>query len=152
MEKIAVFVNDANHARHLLQPMLSGSDGGATHWILVACPPTLTRHIGRWVSKASREQWLQRWSVDLFAELEPELRTHSGSKVEKMLVKRPLVEVSARLQSRLGSLRMLDARRPRLGRADEPMVAGQPSDGNAPPWVFPVAVTTGLSAVLALAD
>ena len=151
MEKIAVFVNDAPHARHLLQPMLSGGDGEPTHWILVACPPTLTRHIGRWVSKASRQQWIERWSADLFAELEPGLRAHPGSRIEKMLVKRPLVDVSSRLQARLGSLRMLDARRPRLGRADEPIVAGQPTDGSLP-WVFPVAMTTGLSAVLALAD
>jgi len=50
METIAVFVNDAAHARHLLQPMLAAADD--THWVLVACPPALTRHVGRWVSKA----------------------------------------------------------------------------------------------------
>jgi len=104
MEKIAVFVNDAEHALHIIQPMLKGEE--ATHWIIVATAPTLTRHIGRWVSHAARQQWLERWSTELFGQLEPSLRSVAGSKVEKMLVKRPLVEVSARLQGRLGAVRM----------------------------------------------
>ena len=151
MEKIAVFVNDASHARHLLQPLLSRGRAGPVHWILVACPPTLTRHIGRWVSKQARQQWLDRWSIDLFAELEPDLRADDGSKVEKLVAKRPLVDVSARLQARLSGLRLLDARRARLGRADEPMVVDQPGDGRHS-WLVPVAATTGLSALLTLAD
>ncbi|HEX6703220.1 MAG TPA: hypothetical protein VF169_00560 [Albitalea sp.] len=148
MEKIAVFVNDAAHARHILQPMLAS--GVATHWVLVACPPTLTRHIGRWVSNTARQQWRERWAAELFAELEAELKTH-GSQLEKIVAKRPLVDVSARLEARLGSLRLLDARRPRLGKEDEPLTANQPAgDGNR--WAAPVAITTGLSAVLAMAD
>ncbi len=80
MEKIAVFVNDAEHALHIIQPMLKGEE--ATHWIIVATAPTLTRHIGRWVSHAARQQWLERWSTELFGQLEPSLRSVAGSKVE----------------------------------------------------------------------
>jgi hypothetical protein len=148
MEKIAVFVNDAEHARQILQPMLQG---GATHLIVVACAPTLARHIGRWVSNAARQRWLERWSSELFAQLEPELRAQGGSRVEKMLVKRPLAEVSARLEAKQGPLRLLDARRPRLGKADEPLTAGQPP-AERKGWACPVAATTGLTALLALAD
>jgi hypothetical protein len=149
MEKIAVFVNDAEHALHIVQPMLRAA--GPTHWIIVATAPTLTRHIGRWVSHAARQQWLERWSSELFAQLEPCLREAAGSKVEKMLVKRPLVEVSARLESRLGTLRLLDARRPRLGKTEEPISAGQPAAAQST-WAYPVAATAGLSAMLTLAD
>lgn len=150
MEKIAVFVNDAEHALHIVQPMLRGS--APTHWIIVATPPTLTRHIGRWVSHSARQQWLERWSSELFARLEPVLREAApGSKVEKMMVKRPLVEVSERLTARLGTLRFLDARRPRVGKADEPIAAGQPAAEQSP-WAYPVAATAGLSAMLTLAD
>lgn len=148
MEKIAVFVNDAEHALHILQPMLKSA--GPTHWIVVATAPTLTRHIGRWVSHSARQQWLERWSADLFAQLEPLLRAAPGSRFEKMLVKRPLVEVSERLQARHGSLRMLDARRPRVGKTDEPIAAGQPVQAQNT-WA-PVAATAGLSAMLTLAD
>ena len=149
MEKIAVFVNDAAHARHLLQPLLK--DAPPAHWIVVACSPTLSRHIGRWVTQAARQQWLERWSTELFAELEPELRAQAGSQVEKMLVKRPLIEVSARLQARLGKVRLLDARRPRVGKPDEPLVEGQPPSV-AHAWAVPLVLTSGLSAVMALAD
>ena len=148
MEKIAVFVNDAEHALHIVQPMLR--DAAPTHWIIVATPPTLTRHIGRWVSHSARQQWLERWSAELFGRLEPVLREVPGSKVEKMMVKRPLVEVSERLQARLGSMRLLDARRPRVGKTEEPIAAGQPVESHSP-WA-PVAATAGLSAMLTLAD
>lgn len=149
MDKIAVFVNDAEQARHILQPLLQGA--GPTHWVIVACAPTLTRHIGRWVSQAARRQWLERWSAELFAQLEPLLVAVPGSKVEKLVARRHPAEVSARLQARLGHVSLLDARRPRLGKVDEPISAGQPGDGGNR-WAYPVAATTGLAAMLTLAD
>ena len=148
MEKIAVFVNDAEHARHVLRPMLGS--GAPTHWIVVACAPTLTRHIGRWVSHAARQQWLERWSAELHAELEPELKAVAGSRVEKMLARRPLADLCERLQKKQGPLRLLDARRPRVGRADEPLTANQPDTANN--WGYTVAATTSLGALLALTD
>jgi hypothetical protein len=149
MEKIAVFVNDAAHALHILQPMVNG--GSATHWVLVACPPKLTRHIGRWVAKPAREQWRERWANELFNELAPLLKTQSGSVVEKLVARRTLIDVSARLQTRLNPLRLLDARRPTLGRIDEPITATQPADGSTR-WTVPMAAVAGLGAVLALSD
>lgn len=149
MEKIAVFVNDAAHAQHLLQPMLETGD--AAHWIVVACPPTLTRHIGRWVSHSAREQWRERWSAELFDALEPALRALPGSKVERVVAKKPLVDVSRRLEGRLGTLRLLDARRPRMGKPDEPISQLQPAS-DVGRWAVPVAATTGMTVMLALAD
>ena len=46
----------------------------AAHWIVVACPPTLTRHVGRWVSKQARRTRRERWADELFAQIEPVLR------------------------------------------------------------------------------
>ena len=149
MEKIAVFVNDVACARHILQPMLESD--APTHWVLVACPPTLTRHIGRWVSHSAREQWRERWAAELFSALETELRARSGSAVETLIAKRPLAEVSARLLARMPHLRMLDARQPRVGRIDEPISAQQPAQA-ANGWAAPAAATAGLSLMLTLAD
>lgn len=149
METIAVFVNEVGFARHVLQPMAQSQ--GPTHWVLVACPPKLTRHIGRWVSHAAREQWRDRWAADLFVEIEVVLKLSPGSKVEKLLAKRPLVDVSARLQSRFSGIRLLDARQTRLGKLDEPLTLTQPPL-DADRWACPMAVTTALTAVLALAD
>ena len=58
METIAVLINDAAHARHMLLPMRTAAE--PTHWILVACAPRLTRRIGRWVSHSQREHWRER--------------------------------------------------------------------------------------------
>jgi hypothetical protein len=149
MEKIAVFVNDAEYARHLLQPMLQGES--PTHWVLIGCPPTLSRHICCWVSHSARQQWRERWAAEIFAALEPSLIAQNGNTLEKLLATRPLVDVSARLQSRLHTVRLLDARRPRLGRIDEPITAEQPAADGAR-WAGPVAAATGLTAMLALAD
>jgi hypothetical protein len=149
MDKIAVFANDLDHARHILEPMLGS--GTATHWIVVACPPTFSRHIGRWVSQQARTQWRERWSADLFEALEPLLKAQPGSRMEKMMARRPLTSLCERLQTRQGPLRLLDARRPKLGKSDEPLTPDQP--GSEPSrWAAPVAITTGLSAVLALTD
>jgi len=149
MDKIAVFANDLDHARHILEPMLAG--GTATHWIVVACPPTFSRHIGRWVSQQARVLWRERWAAALFEGLEPLLKAQPGSRVEKMVARRPLTALCERLQTRLGPLRLLDARRPKLGKTDERLTPDQPESGTSR-WAAPVAITTGLSAVLALSD
>jgi hypothetical protein len=122
-----------------------------THWIVVACPPTLTRHIGRFVSRTARAQWRERWAETLFADLDLLLKATPGAQVDKVLAKRPLPVVCARLEARYGPLRLLDARRPHLGKPDDPLTAGQPGSTTAV-WAAPLAITTGLSAVLALAD
>ena len=149
MERIAVFVNDAAHARHLLQPMLGA--GGPTHWIMVACPPRLTRHVGRWVSQPARRAWRERWGEQLLGQLTPDLAVRGESQVEPLVAQRPLVEVSARLVARFPGLRLLDARRPRLGKPDEPLTLAQPPGGTSR-WAGTVAAAGGLAAVLALAD
>ncbi len=150
MEKIAVFVNDAEHALHVVRPMLAGA--APAHWVIVAVPPTLTRHIGRWVSNSARQQWLTRWSEELFAQIEAALREVPGSTIEKIFVKkRPLPEVAGRLRARLGAVRLLDARRPRVGAAEAPIDAGQAGDERAS-WAYPAAAAAGLSVVLTLVD
>ncbi|HWI10678.1 MAG TPA: hypothetical protein VNU48_05055 [Burkholderiaceae bacterium] len=149
METIAVFVNDAAAARRILQPMWRGE--GPTHWVLVACPPALTRHIGRWVTRSARHQWRERWAADLFAALAPESKLPAGSTLETLVAGRPLVAVSARLQARWPQLRLLDARQQRVGRVDEPIGATPPAS-MADRWAAPAAATAGLAVVLTLAD
>jgi hypothetical protein len=149
METIAVFVNDVARARRILQPMLRSE--GPMHWVMIACAPALTRHIGRWVSHSARQQWRERWAAELFVALEPELKAQSGSLVERVVANRPLIEVSTRLTARLPHLRLLDARQPRLGRIDEPITAAQPAQG-ASGWTAPAAAAAGLSLMLSLAD
>ena len=108
MERIAVFVNDADHARQMLMPMIDAPL--PTHWLLAACPPSLTRHAGRWLSHGARQAWALRWSADLFAQLAPLLREPPGSRVETMLVGRSVQGLAERLLRQHGPIRLLDAR------------------------------------------
>ena len=148
METIAVFVNDAHHARQVLEPLLRGGRP-PTHWVLVACAPHLKRHVGRWLTQAARAQWRERWAAALLAELEPALRAPAGVRIDKQLAQRPLPEVASRLQAQHPGLQLLDARAPRWCHADEPISAGRLI---RPRWLGPLAITTGLSAMLTLAD
>ena len=147
METIAVFVNDARHAQQVLEPLLRA--GPPTHWILVACAPHLKRHVGRWLTQSARAQWRERWAAALFAELEPALRPRRGSRIDRRLAQRPLLDMASRLQVQHPGLQLLDARAPRWGHVDEPIRASEPT---RPHWLGPLAVTTGLSAMLTLAD
>lgn len=148
MEKIAVFVNDAPHARRILQPLLNGES--PVHWIVVAYAPTLSRHIGRWVTHSAREQWRQRWAADCFEQIELDLKANPRNRLEKIIATRPPVEMASRLEARLGRLRLLDARRPRLGKPEAPLTDAQAATEAG--WTLPLAATTGLSAMLSLAD
>lgn len=150
MERIAVFVNDAAHAQHILQPMLRGA--APLQWTVVACPPALTRHAGRWISQAARTQWRERWCAEVFAVLDPLLLPHAAGPVEHVVATRAPAQIVQRLEARHGTaLRLLDARRPRLGKPDEPLCATQPAS-DVGRWAVPLAATTGLTMMLALAD
>jgi hypothetical protein len=109
--------------------------------------PTLTRHIGRWVSNAARRQRAERWGEDLFAQLEPALRA-AGSRVERLLVQRQIHDAVVQLQQAEGPLRLLDARRPRPGKPDEPLTA----PAGRPHRDHPLIATTGIGFLLAFAD
>ncbi len=150
MQAIAVFVNDLAAARRALQPLLAAADT-PTRWVLVACPPLLTRHIGRWVTHGARRQWRERWAAELFGALQPELAAQAGSVVETLIAGRPLAELSEGLTARMPHLRLVDARQVRVGRPDEPITA-TPGARRSDRWTSPFTAAAGLSLLLALAD
>lgn len=150
MEQIAVFVDDVEHARRILAPMLAEA-GAPTRWIVVGCAPKLTHRIGKWVSHRSRENWREQWGRTLRERLEPAFASVPGE-LEWMVARAPLPEVSERLRRRLGAdLRLLDARRPKLGATLAPVSGEQPAQQDSR-WTTGLAVATGMATVLALSD
>lgn len=149
LQTIAVFVNDAEHALKLLQTPLNSA--GPTCWVLVACPPALMRHASRWVTQSAKRQWREQWAAEAFTVLEWAIAARAGDVVEKMVPQRPLLAVADRLRARAGGVRLIDARQPRWGATAEPITRDQPASARSR-WAAPIAVTTGLSAILALAD
>lgn len=149
MDNIIVYLDDAAFALEQLAPMKSSAATPAsTHWILVACPPRMTRYVNKWVNHTARQAWRTKWADKLFAQLTPKLQTQ-GDRVTQVLADGPLIQQTATLIARHGAARVLDARRPKFGQNLPPVVADQPSRGSAS-WSLPGAVI-GMGAVLVLA-
>jgi hypothetical protein len=153
MEKIAVFVDDAEHAKQLLAPMLA-QGAHPVRWVIVACPPRLTHRIGKWVSNAGREQFRERWARTLRDRLEPTLaRAPIGGGPDWLVAGGPLDRFADGLRARFGTdLRVLDARRPKLGVDLPPLVGGAKPATPGRRWATPIAVSSSLSVMLALTD
>jgi hypothetical protein len=147
MDKIIVYVDDAEHALQQLTPMLTG--GGRTQWIVVACPPRMTRHISKWVSNAARENWRIKWAEKLCDQFVPALRQR-GDPVTTQIASGPLNRMTARLLEQSGQVRVLDARRPKFGQDLAPVTADQPTSRRSQ-WTVPGSVAT-MGAVLILAS
>lgn len=147
METIIVYVDDAAHARQQLVPM-KHQFAGATHWVLVACAPRMTRRISKWVSHSAREKWRSQWADKLFAQMQP-LLGGGRDRVTRVLAKGPLVQLTTQLVAEHGNCRVLDARRPKFGQDLQPVTAGQPPSQHGR-WEVPGAVA-GMGAALMLA-
>lgn len=150
MDKIIVYLDDADFAKHQLAPMENGSPGArqGTHWILVACPPRMTRYISKWVNHTARENWRIKWAEKLLTQITPALQAR-GDQVTAVLAHGSLVELTKKLLAQHGTARVLDARRPKFGQ-DMPLVTeNQPMTDQAR-WSVPGAVA-GMGAVLVLA-
>jgi hypothetical protein len=108
----------------------------------------MTYRIGKWSAHASREQYRQKWCQRLFADLQ----TMFPEPATTLIAKSPLQEVVQDLRRRFGDgLGVFDARRPKLGAPTEPLGAIHPEDASER-WAVPIAVSSGLSMMLALAD
>lgn len=145
MDKVIVYVNDADHARAVLAPLVApGREARPTHWVLVACAPRVTYRVSKWVSHSARENWRVKWADKLFAQLRPWLDA-TGASVDLVLAKGPLPELLAQLQAEHGAhTPLLDARR------IQPQ--GAPETPPKPPrnWPSPGALTSlGLLCMLA---
>ena len=150
MDKIIVYLDDADFARHELVPMKMAAPGAqqATHWILVACPPRMTRHISKWVNNTARENWRNKWAEKLFAHVTPDLMAQ-GDQVTTVLAHSSLVELTRELLTQHGAARVFDARRPKFGQDMPPVTADQPASGETR-WSVPGAIVS-MGAALVLA-
>ena len=151
MDKIIVYVDDAEYAQHQLVPMEGNLPGQRqpTHWVLVACPPRMTRHISKWVNHTARENWRNKWAEKLFAQITPGLQA-LGDKVTPVLSHGPLLEMTRELLEKHGAARVLDARRPKFGQDLAPITPDQPASQDSR-WAVPGAVA-GMGAFLVLAS
>lgn len=153
MDTFIVYLDDATYANHLLEPMLSQTT--PTRWVLVACAPQLSHHIGKWLSHSARESWRNKWCDKLFSLVKPTLLSHASRiqreampALECVMAKGPLPVLTQQLLLRYGSARVIDARRPKFGQELAPVTLEQTHEKAA--WQVSGAVGS-LSAALMLA-
>ncbi len=154
MEKIIVYVNDTAHALQALAPMCQTSAASAnasvqTQWIVVACPPRLTRHISKWLTYSARLQWREKWSANVFTDLRP-LLCGRGGQMKTLTAEGSLVEMTDRLLKTHGVARVLDARLALVGQDMLPVTREQ-SIRAENRWVLPSAMV-GMGTLMALAS
>lgn len=146
MDNIIVYVDDAEYAQHLLQPMLASDDSRKpTRWIVVGCAPHLSHDASKWVSHAALESWRGEWADKVFVQLAPLLR-HDGNAVVTRLGQTELSSQSKSLMKEFGQARVLDARRPKFGQNLQPVTATQIQQHHG---ALGVAVALATAAVLA---
>ena len=148
MENIIVVIDDPEYALKMLAPMKN--EGDPTQWVLLVCPPRLTRHIGRWVSHAARDAWRNKWAQELLQKVMPVLQG-AGDRVQWRIARGPLVEHTGQLQSEFVTHRVLDARRPKFGQDQAPVTTDQPTEHSSR-WTLPGGAAAMGAALLMAAD
>jgi hypothetical protein len=149
MRPVVLFIDDAAASQATLRPLVRAVEPGRV--ILIACPPALTRRVGRFVSDVGREHHRQRWARELFADLQSVWAAATGITVETLVAKAPIEVMVQRLRVHCGTdLVGVDARRTRLGQAHE---VSAPTRAQAlARWLVPALVSSGVGIALALAE
>jgi len=128
METIIVFIDEADYAVQMLQPMLPTTNPTPTRWVLVGCAPRITRRISKWVTQSARQSWQAAWADKVFAQVLPSLQQgRTGDEVITHLApsRQSLCDLTRSFTQQYGSSRVLDARRPKLGHEFQPVTEGQ---------------------------
>ncbi len=134
METIIVFIDDADYAITMLQPMLPQHTHGGTCWVLVGCAPRVTRHISRFVTQSARSSWRDSWGNKVFARITPQLQQPSRplDRVVTQIAppRQSLCDLTAELTRQYSPRHVLDARRPKLGQTLEVVTPAQVQQDN----------------------
>jgi hypothetical protein len=146
METFVVYINDKSHAMNQVLPMLEESQ--STQWVLVACPPRLNRHTGKWLTQRAQRKFREDWAKTNLKDL-VELLTQRQQSVLTRVADQSLLQFTKSLRAEFGQIRIVDARRPRAIEGLPAVVAEQTQE--ARPWAIPVgAVALGAAVTLAV--
>ena len=147
MEKFIVYIDNQQHALQQLTPMLTINDlhAACAHWILLACPPRLNRHTGRWLTQAAQKKWRQEWTQENTSGA-VSLLEKFGHKVSVRTAHGALVELTKQVKGEVGEARVIDARRPKLDVTLAPVTQEQPQEKSN--WALPGGVLVMSAAIL----
>lgn len=122
MDNVIVYLDEAAYALTVLPSMLPAAQPRAPiRWIVVGCAPRVTHHVSKWVTHSARQNWRGKWADKVFSQLLPALQG-PGDEVVSQVASGPLCDLTEVLMRQYGSARVLDARRPKLGNALQPVI------------------------------
>ncbi len=146
MGTFVVYINDKSHAMNQVLPMLEESQ--STQWVLVACPPRLNRHTGKWLTQRAQRKFREDWAKTNLKDL-VELLTQRQQSVLTRVADQSLLQFTKSLRAEFGQIRIVDARRPRVSESLQAVMPEQKQE--ARPWAIPVgAVALGAAVTLAV--
>lgn len=134
METVIVFIDDADYAIKLLEPMLPQQTHSPTRWVLVGCAPRVTRHISKFVTQSARAGWRGSWADKVFAQVAPQL--HNQARLQDCVVtqvaqpRQSLCDLTSALTRQYSARHVLDARRPKMGQDLAPVTPSQKQENN----------------------
>ncbi|MGQ2978781.1 MAG: hypothetical protein ACT6Q9_03690 [Polaromonas sp.] len=148
MDNMIVYLDEAAHALAILPSLLpAGQVRGPVRWIVVGCAPRVTHHVSKWVTHSARKNWRDKWADKVFAQVLPVLQG-PGDEVVTQIASGPLCDLTDALMRQYGPGRVLDARRPKLGNALQP-VTRQPAAQGQSLWAC-AAMMAGSGMLLAM--
>jgi hypothetical protein len=110
MEAFIVYIDEKQHALQHIIPLLTPQElGKKVCWVLVGCPPRLTRHGGRWLSKTAQKKWRQDWTQQATCEIETLLKQNHHQVFVKTAFG-PLTEFTKKLSGEFKTAKVIDAR------------------------------------------
>jgi len=146
METFVIFANDKTHAMNQVLPLLE--DARSANWVLVGCPPRLTRHASKWLNQKALKKFNAEWTESNLREVVDVLK-HRGEAVVTRVAQHSLVQMTKALKSEFGQIRIIDA------RLKHPMQSlnalSEKQTPQADNWVLPVgALALGAAVSLAV--
>ena len=145
METFVIFVNDKTHAMNQVLPLLE--DSNAAKWVLVGCPPRVTRHAGKWLTQRALNKFNDEWTATNLHEIGRVLKQR-GDNVVTRVAKTSLLQMTQALKSEFGPFRIVDARMQHQMQNLPALTETQVPEANT--WVIPVgAIALGAAVSLA---
>jgi hypothetical protein len=145
METFVIFANDKTHVMNQVLPLLENAN--AAKWVLVGCPPRVTRHAGKWLTQRALKRFKTEWTDTHLSEV-AELLKQRGDNVVTRVAMASLLQMTKALKAEFGPLRIIDARLQTQMQASPALTESQKPETH--PWVIPVgAIALGAAVSLA---
>ena len=142
-----IFANDRTHVMNQVMPLLE--DANAANWVLVGCPPRMTRHAGKWLTQRALKRFKDEWTETNLRDIADILKKRGDHVVTRVAIT-SLLQMTKALKAEFGPIRIIDARLQHQMQTLPALTESQVPEANT--WVVPVSAIALGAAVSLAAD